>query len=438
MKTSTLVLTIVLLTALIAGSIFYFRDTDGPQVAMTPTTGPVSAYRPPTLEISDPGSGLREVTVTLTQNGKTQPILARAYPLETSTRSEPLALEKLGIKDGTVVIRVIATDRSIFPFGAGNTTDHTFTFDYDSKAPVISVLSRSHNLNRGGAGLVLYTLSEEVVKTGVVVGERFFPAYPQGSGTYACLFAFPFDVPAAQFAPKVIAQDKAGNERQSGFYYHANDKNFRRRQITIGQNFLEAKMPPFESQFPEAGSPLEVFLRVNRDLRQRNRASLGELGRQTAPYPLWNGVFLRQPNTATLALFADQRSYMHQGQVIDQQTHLGIDLASVAQAPLVAANNGTVVFADEMGIYGLCVIIDHGLGLQTLYGHLSRISVEAGQSVVKGEIIGNSGATGMAGGDHLHFGVILSGLPIAPIEWWDASWIKNNITSKFDLAKTGQ
>ncbi len=438
MKTSTLVLTIVLLTALIAGSIFYFRDTEGPQLAMTPAAGPVSGNRPPTLELSDPPSGLREVTVTLTQNGKTQAILARAYPMNTHTRREPLALDKLGIKDGPIVIRVVTTDRSIFPFGAGNTTDQTFTFDYDSKSPVISVLSRSHNLNRGGAGLVLYTISEEVDKTGVMVGDRFFPAYQQSSGSYACMFAFPFDVPAAQFVPKVVAMDRAGNERHTGFYYHANDKNFRRRQINVSQNFLDAKMPPFESEFPEAGSSLEVFLKVNRELRQRNRAALVDFGRQTAPSPLWEGVFLRQPNTATLALFADHRSYMHKKQVIDQQTHLGIDLASVSQAPLVAANNGTVVFADEMGIYGLCVIIDHGLGLQTLYGHLSRISVEAGQSVVKGEIVGNSGATGMAGGDHLHFGVILSGLPIAPIEWWDASWIKNNITSKIDLAKTGQ
>ena len=436
MKTSSLVLVIVLFAALVGGGFFYFRDTKGPEIALLPATGPVSSKHPPALQLADPGSGLKSVTVTLIQGDKIISVLAKEYPVGTPTQTEPLPLEKAGIKDGPAQIRVIAVDRSVFPLGSGIASDQTFPFEFDNKAPVIALLSRAHNLNRGGSGLVTYTLSEEVTRTGVVIGERFFPGYRQSSGNYACLFSFPWDLDASQFIPKVIAVDQAGNERQAGFYYHTTDKAFRQREIQVSQPFLDAKMPQFEDAFPEAKSPIEIFLKVNKDMRKANIARLAELSLNTSPTPLWEGDFMRQPQAATLSLFADHRTYTYEGQTIDQQTHLGVDLASTAQAQILAANQGRVVFADDLGIYGMCVILDHGLGLQTLYGHLSRIEVSVDQTVSKGQVLGASGATGMAGGDHLHFETIVSGLSVTPIEWWDGTWIKNNVTDKLSLAPT--
>jgi murein DD-endopeptidase MepM/ murein hydrolase activator NlpD len=147
---------------------------------------------------------------------------------------------------------------------------------------------------------------------------------------------------------------------------------------------------------------------------------------------LWSGRFLNLPNASNRAGFADHRAYIYNGQQVDDQYHLGLDMASIARAPIPAANNGTVVFADDMGIYGLCVVVDHGLGLQTLYAHLSEIHVKDGDTVQRGDILGLTGTTGMAGGDHLHFGVILSGLPVQPLEWLDPRWIKHNITDRLE------
>ncbi|BCR03336.1 peptidase M24 [Desulfuromonas versatilis] len=434
MRTTSIVGLSGLLILLVAAAVFYFRDTTGPQIALTPGAGPVSAQRHLQLQVEDPGSGLKSLGVTLVQQGKSIPLLARTYERGTLVQSESLSLPKGEIKDGPVEINVTATDRSIFPFGAGNVSQQVFTFEFDSRAPVISVLSTAHNLNRGGAGLIVYTLSEEAESTGVTIGELFFPGYRQPSGAYACLFAFPWNMTMNQFTPKLMAVDRAGNERQAGFYYHLNNRNFRERKIEVGQSFLETKAPEFEELAPQAQSPLDAFLQVNREVREQNRQKLIEIGASTAPVPLWEGAFLRQSKAATLALFADHRSYYHEGQEVDKQTHLGIDLASVAQAPVEAANSGTVVFADYLGIYGLCVIIDHGMGLQSLYGHLSRIAVQQGEQVSKGQIVGNTGATGMAGGDHLHFEVLLGGLSVYPLEWWDGDWITNNVTSKLQLA----
>ena len=93
-----------------------------------------------------------------------------------------------------------------------------------------------------------------------------------------------------------------------------------------------------------------------------------------------------------------------------------------------------LAFAADLGIYGNCVIIDHGLGLQTLYGHLSQIDVKPGDTPGKGQIIGRTGTSGLAGGDHLHFDVLISGQQVNPIEWWDPHWIRDNVTDKLVLA----
>jgi murein DD-endopeptidase MepM/ murein hydrolase activator NlpD len=298
-------------------------------------------------------------------------------------------------------------------------------------------LSTAHNINQGGAGLVVYTISEPVEKTGVMVGGLFFPGHRQAAGTYLCLIAFPYDMNPATFVPKVLATDPAGNERLAGIYYHLNPKPFPTDRIEVSQKFLETKIvPDFQHYYPAITDPVELFLKVNREMRKQNTSALLDFGQQTAGQPLWDGVFMRQPNAAVPGFFAQARTYYHAGQAIDRQTHLGIDLASTAQAPVPAANAGTVVFADELGIYGNCVVIDHGLGLQTLYGHLSQISVQKGETLSKGQIVGRTGATGMAGGDHLHLSVLIAGQQVNPLEWWDPNWLKNNISDKLALAGT--
>jgi murein DD-endopeptidase MepM/ murein hydrolase activator NlpD len=242
-------------------------------------------------------------------------------------------------------------------------------------------------------------------------------------------------MPPASFAPKVYAADAAGNERSVGVYYHVKPRPFPTARINITQQFLDNKIvPDFQRFFPEFSDPLELFLKVNRDLRKENIAKVFEIGQQSASTPLWSGIFLRQPNAAVPGFFAQPRTYLHNGLIIDHQTHLGIDLASTARAPVPAANSGRVVFAGDLGIYGNCVVIDHGLGLQTLYGHLSQIDVATGAEVSRGQAIGRTGTSGLAGGDHLHFDMLVSGQQVNPIEWWDPNWIRNNVSDKLALA----
>ena len=427
-------ITILLVAVLVLGTIlFYLLGSPAPKVSLSPDTGLIAAGRELALKLDAQGGGLKKLSVTAVQGKKTVTILAKDYPTGSHQAAEMFNLAKAGLKDGVVTLQVDATS-SAPRFGATRTTTQAHSFTLDTKPLEVAIVSIAHNINQGGAGLVVYTVSKEVEKTGIVFGDQFYPGYRQGGNYYACLFPMPYDMDTGKFVPKVLAVDRAGNERLVGINYHLTAKSFSTDRIDLTDAFLEKIAAEFKGKFPQ-GTPLEIFLKVNRDERQQDRKSIADYGRKTSPTPLWQGPFLRMPNTAALGGFAQFRTYVYQGKEVDRQTHLGFDLASLAHADVPAANRGTVVFAGDFGIYGQCIIIDHGLGLQTIYGHLSRIGVKPGDNVEKGQIIGSTGATGMAGGDHLHFETVISGQSVNPVEWWDPHWMKNNVTGKLALIK---
>ncbi len=334
-------------------------------------------------------------------------------------------IPKLGIKEGVFSINVSAADNSINNFLSGNQRILNKSFILDTTPPSILMKTYRHNLVVGGAGVAGFMVSEPVSKIGIKVDKYFFPAYPY-KGSYCCFFAIPYDVDPKNMTPWVIAIDRAGNEMKIPLRCYIKTRRFLRSKINITDKFLQQKMVQYEQDF-KGLTPLQIFLKVNKIIRKDNRARLRKIGLDTEKKILFSGPFLRQPRTVREASFGTKRTYIYKGRVIDRETHLGVDLASTARAPILAANNGRVVFAGWYGIYGNAVIIDHGYGVQSLYGHLSYIKVKRNDLVKKGEIIGNSGATGLAGGDHLHFAILISGVPVDPVEWWDKNWLKNNI-----------
>jgi murein DD-endopeptidase MepM/ murein hydrolase activator NlpD len=315
--------------------------------------------------------------------------------------------------------------------------------------PKVSVLSTHHYINAGGSEMIVYRATPEGVTSGVAVGDLEYPGYPASGlpvegvtiadpSIHVAFFALRYDQDV-NARMHLFARDAAGNSATAEFDHRTFPKQFKSSRIPLDEKFLDRVVPAILSGTTEVkpgASTIDSFLTINRDLRRLNGERIVSFAAQTAPEMLWRGVVFHQySNTAVESAFADRRTYFYQGREVDKQTHLGFDLASFANTSIVAANRGKVVFADNLGIYGNCVIIDHGMGVQSLYAHLSSIDVKPGAMVEKEAPIGRSGMTGLAGGDHLHFTMLVNGQMVNPIEWWDAHWIEDRVLRKLREAK---
>jgi murein DD-endopeptidase MepM/ murein hydrolase activator NlpD len=316
-----------------------------------------------------------------------------------------------------------------------NTASLAFDVDINTKPPAVSVDGFQHYINQGGAELVLFTASGYWTEAGVRVGEYTFRSFPM-PGTRSqpgeksqrfCLFAFPWDVPANTI-PVVYARNPAGAEARGHFWHKVFPKKFRVRDLELSDSFLQKVTDQIEPQ--AEGDLLTRFLKINGELRRKNNRELADLRLKTEEKILWSGPFLQLGNSKVESQFADTRNYVYQGKKVDRQTHLGFDLSVVQRVPVVAANDGRVVHAGPIGIYGNCIVVDHGYALQSIYAHLSEIEVRSGDMVKKGQTMGRSGSTGLAGGDHLHFSMQIDGVQVNPVEWWDGHWIQDRILSK--------
>ncbi|WP_213181855.1 M23 family metallopeptidase [Desulfosarcina cetonica] len=404
----------------------------------------VGASRSLTVTVNDAGSGIRKVWMGLLLDGREVEILQRSFPSggffaggkEKSAKIKAtISPQALGLKDGKAILRIVAWDYSLRRWTKGNRGYLEKEIQIDSKPPSIEMISRAHNVNQGGAGLAIYRLSEDCPTSGVTVGDHFYPGYGGSfSDPKIHLAFFALDYQLGRGTPlTVMAEDFAGNRATAGMVYHINPRTFRKDAINLSDAFFNAKMPDFERYYPElsGGNRLDLFLKVNQELRQKDNDAFYRITAQSEPKMLWDGgPFIRLPRSANRARFADHRTYFYEGKVIDRQVHLGIDLASTIHSPVPAANRGKVVFAADEGIYGNTVVLDHGFGLFSLYGHLSAIDVTVGTVVEKGQILGRTGMTGMAGGDHLHYAMLIHQTFVNPVEWWDEAWIKNNISAK--------
>jgi murein DD-endopeptidase MepM/ murein hydrolase activator NlpD len=342
------------------------------------------------------------------------------------------------MKEGRATVRITALNDSWGRFFRGGRSEIDLDLPVRFAPPQVEVITTQHYINQGGCDMAVFKVSAGTAESGVQVGDNFFPSFPVKESepqTRLCLFAYAYNVDPST-VPHIVARDDAGNETLLSFNYKVFPKKFHTDTIdlnkTAGGQFLEKVVPPIMSQLPELhdqGSLIKNFLFINGTLRQEDAQKLIALSQRTAPTFLWKGPFIRLPGK-TEASFADYRTYLYDGQEVDHQTHLGFDLAGSEHMAVRAANDGTVVFAGFLGIYGNAIVIDHGCGLQSLYGHLSSIEVKEGDQVKREQEIGRSGQTGLAGGDHLHFTMLLDGIPINPIEWWDAHWIHDRITAK--------
>ena len=393
------------------------------------------------FSVSDLKSGLRDINISIIQNGKRTTLISKNYPITelwrgSQTKKDSLSIEimplEIGLNNGSAILKVEVRDASLRNGIKGNKAEWQTKVLIDTMPPQIIPLSIIHNISQGGSGLVSYKINEPPLKTGIIMGKHYFPGYPRPGGEkgeYAAMVAVSFNE-AQPFPVYIEAVDQAGNRGRSSFHYRILKKKFKRDKMNISDNFLNYKMPDFTARYPELkGSLLDIFIEVNTHLRKANNETIRQLCKNGDLELHWQGPFLPLPRSKHMAGFGEYRTYYYKDRKIGNAVHLGTDLASTSHAPVPAGNTGIVVFADYLGIYGNTIILDHGLGLFSLYAHLNNIVVSKGAKVHRGDIIGYTGNTGLAGGDHLHFGMLINGVFVNPVEWWDGKWIESHILS---------
>jgi hypothetical protein len=441
---------LILVAGLVGGGAWFWAGRmDGPMIEIRQPGEFIGQATMLELMVSSPGGEFSSVQVTVEQEGRSFEVFDLAQPAQGSLKQDtaeriyvmrPVGKRAIGdLKEGQARIVVTASRPVLFGI-----RDAASTATRDVKVrlqpPQAAVLSTFHYVNHGGSEFVVYRAAPDDVQSGVRVGSIEYTGYPARAvgitsdpalrvAFFALLFDQDLNTPI-----QVFARDPAGNETLVPFEYKVFPKPFSKSRIELDDRFIGRVVPSIAAGSPDAQIPtddvLAGFLKINGDLRRKNNQYLTELARKSSPEKLFSAAFQQLGNSQVEARFADARTYVYQGKEVDRQVHLGFDLAVTANVPIVAAERGTVVHASDLGIYGNCVVIDHGLGVQSLYGHLSSIGVKVGDSVEKGSEIGRSGMTGLAGGDHLHFTMLVGGQQVTPVDWWSKQWYEDRVRRK--------
>ncbi len=439
---------VLFLFGVIVGGVLYLYNSvmferDIPQISLENKSGFWNLKKPLHIVIDDV-SGLKAYRVVLKSANNEETLLSEQLltPKSTVTLDVKPPRSAYALKDKNVKIIVEAIDASKWNFFNGNATTKEYSFVIDKKRPQVSTISHSYKITKGGSALVIFKAKDENLQELVIetnFDKKFIPQPFYKDGYYISLIAWP--VTQNSFKATIVAKDFAGNVTKSYIPLYLKDKKYKISRIKISDKFLKGKIADLAEEFEETQGvedPIEQFKIINEDVRAKNEALIHDITSKTSDeivksfkinkmYPL--------KNAQVVASFGDHRKYSYDGEYISESYHLGLDLASNKMAKIKPQNGGEVVYADYNGLYGNMPIIDHGLGLYTLYGHCSSVKVSSGEHVNARTTIANTGKSGYAMGDHLHFGVLVQGVEVRPQEWMDRKWIKLNITDVIKNAK---
>lgn len=430
---------------IIGGAIYLYNSSmferDVPQISMK-NNGYWNLRNPLKIKMKD-ASGLKSYKVTLIREN-TQTILNQEQfmiPKDSVEFEIKPPNNAYAMKDENLKVVVEAVDASKWNFFKGNMAAKEFNLKIDKRRPILNVVANSYKISKGGSAVVVFRASDENMRSIYIkVGDKKFKPEPfYKEGYYISLLAW--SVLNNNFRATVYAEDDAGNISQSYIPLYLKQKSYKVSNIKISDKFLKGKIAELAGVFQETqgvSDSLEQFKIINEDIRAKNESLIHKITSEVSDkmiddfkidkmYPL--------KNAQVVAHFGDHRKYFYDSSKISESYHLGLDLASNAMAKIIPQNGGEIVFADFNGLYGNMPIINHGLGLYTLYGHCSKTNVNRGDFIPKHAVIANTGKTGYAMGDHLHFGVLVQGIEVRPQEWMDKTWIKLNITDVIDTAK---
>ncbi len=308
----------------------------------------------------------------------------------------------------------------------------------DMSPPELKVIAVSPEFKKGGSALVVFEARDSNLKKVIIKDNAKKEFYPQPyicEGYYMCFLGW--YVKNSDYAAWIIASDEAGNMSTNKIPLNTKDVKYLVGKVELGKTFEKDKTK-------ELGLPMSNLQGIDKyayyreQMLEKKKVNIPELA---SIHP--EGIvemftvkaFKPLLKWRVTSAFGKVREYFFEGAKKSESIHMGVDMANEPKDTIYAGNGGTVIFSGYNGGYGNTLVISHGMGIYSMYGHCTELFVQVGETVYSGDKVGTTGKTGVASGDHLHFGMLIQGVYVNSEEWLNPYWIKTNITQVLDKAK---
>lgn len=398
------------------------------------------------LDVSDNGAGLDEVIVRIVQNNLPKELVRKTYP-KTAILYETLSFDidpkELQLDEGNVELQVTAFDKALWNNGAKLST----IIEVNYLKPQITALTPQQNGVLGGTEMVFYKVAGKHPDVHGVLGQGslykgftaagWIDAFKSRPNVYISLYPIPPSFDDSADPMRLIARDNLGNSATGTFNYRIK----RRRWSSFRTSFSPERANTLLDSLRNYAQHEQIQLKTTGDLvadlkntikalSVSDEAFVGAALERSSDTRTWKTAFLPPVGTTPSNMTGDQRTVFVGETPILRGPASGVRFSVTKRTPVSAANGGTVAFIGNLGLLGNTVIIDHGFGLASLYGHLSDIAVNRGSIVERGQEIGKTGTTGLAQSEEVYFEMRVHGVPVSPNEWWDQTWVTDHIDKK--------
>jgi murein DD-endopeptidase MepM/ murein hydrolase activator NlpD len=307
----------------------------------------------------------------------------------------PLSISTHAMADGEHTLEVTAQDTSYH----SNSSSQLIHIIVDNAPLNAAFLESSYTAQQGKTLHVLITTNKRGAKGSLLMNTNRYPLTPisENSSTYECFIPIDCEEQIAEHPMTAELEDLAGHKAKIGSSVSIKTFEFpKQRGFTVSEEKI--------SHEREVGLSMAT-------LNEMIVRSLADSPKQK----LWRGAFLLPIDVKRIPTpFGEIRTSPINGRYL----HKGLDLANVPRSMIWASQNGTIIIKDRFFTTGNTVVIDHGLGVFTLYAHLDSFAdIDVGQTVKKGSPLGKVGMTGYANGYHLHWELRINNIAVDPQEW---------------------
>ncbi len=438
-----------------------FLERTAPTIAELSTIPKGVGLAPITIQwrISDYGAGLEDVVIRLYQKNEKHDLLKTKL---NGANNQDIELvidrEKSGIRAGEIELEISAYDKSFW----FNRAEKRYKFSVDFNKPHINIISTQHNAVLGGSQLAFYEARDENLSiSGVKIGNRTFQGYPakfldpafeNSKNLFACIYAIDINSDPKTVTPRLFAEDSVGNTTSANFNNKTSPARYASLRYQLNKDFMIGTLDKLAKANKDSLSLLDdqinwddssdntlsaKFKLLNDALREMDRDKIRAVIRNKGHMDkLWDDTFNR-PLGSARSEFGHTINYFYNGIPAGSSKQTGYQLISpdLYADGIRALNRGIVHDIISLETYGLTVIIDHGMGIYSIYANLSKANVSIGQRIDALDQVGVMGTSGLAPQKIAQIELWVQSIPVNPREWWDPRWYQAHILDKITNTK---